>query len=92
MTENLMSKSKPNIIPITSDDFYRFHPEFCFWLKERKDLYLDKLKDKKEVFKYFKKFVTRYNNGELRGERFYSGKMEYNAEIHSSYKWEKNHS
>lgn len=55
-----------NIAELTADDYFRRSREFRLWLKERRDLTLDKLSSR-DAHAQFDTFVRRWNAGELKG-------------------------
>lgn len=51
------------------DDFYRMNPEFREWLKKSKKIIAGEISTA-ESKKYFKKFISKWNNGKL-SDRYY---------------------
>ncbi|KAJ1970544.1 hypothetical protein H4R35_005803, partial [Dimargaris xerosporica] len=61
----------PDITPLTADDYYNKNTEFRVWLLRKKKLYFDELSSR-DNRRYFKDFVTRWNQGTL-SARYYRG-------------------
>ncbi|WAR59715.1 hypothetical protein PtB15_11B355 [Puccinia triticina] len=53
-----------DVEPISSDDFFKKSLEFKFWLKNKKNKFIDQL-DSQKSKKYFEKFVRHWNKGKL---------------------------
>lgn len=62
---------KSTIQPITEEDYFEKSTEFRLWLKENKRKYIDEMSSK-DSRRYFKKFVTKWNDFELE-PKFYKG-------------------
>ncbi|KAJ1984130.1 hypothetical protein H4R34_000841 [Dimargaris verticillata] len=60
-----------DITPLTADDYYNKNTEFRVWLLRKKKLYFDELSSK-DNRRYFKDFVTRWNQVTL-SARYYRG-------------------
>ncbi|KAJ1989916.1 hypothetical protein H4R33_001914, partial [Dimargaris cristalligena] len=73
--------------PIGPEDFYARNSEFRLWLLRKKSVYFDEL-DSKEARSYFKKFVTKWNAGELSG-KYYSGikSSDLDSRAKTRYEW-----
>ncbi|KAI8967497.1 hypothetical protein BDF20DRAFT_829275, partial [Mycotypha africana] len=73
---------------IDEDDYYEKSTEFRLWLRESKHIYFDEL-EAKEARRYFKKFVKKWNQHELK-EKYYQG-FNSSAQLEASestrYKW-----
>ncbi|KAG2231815.1 hypothetical protein BDF21DRAFT_416265 [Thamnidium elegans] len=70
-TDHLPDSLKSTITPITEDAYFEKSTEFRLWLKEHKHKYIDEISSK-ESRRYFKKFVTKWNDFEL-DAKFYKG-------------------
>lgn len=74
---------------LTMDDYFRKNQEFKLWLLQHKKKRVeDDLQDTDEIQKYFKKFVKKWNRGEL-SSKYYSGihSSELSHQQRTSYKW-----
>ena len=56
---------------LTDDDYFRRNAEFQHWLLEDKGIFFDSLPSE-EARKRFRKFVAKWNDGEL-SSKYYSG-------------------
>ncbi|KAI9248945.1 hypothetical protein EDC94DRAFT_624467 [Helicostylum pulchrum] len=70
-TDPLPESLKSTISPITEDSYFEKSTEFRLWLKEHKHKYIDEISSK-ESRRYFKKFVSKWNDFEL-DPKFYKG-------------------
>ncbi|KAI9362253.1 hypothetical protein BD770DRAFT_382247 [Pilaira anomala] len=70
-TKPIPDSLKATIQPITEDAYFEKSTEFRLWLKENKHKYLDEISSK-DARRYFKKFVTKWNDFEL-DPKFYQG-------------------
>mmetsp|Transcript_28245 Transcript_28245/g.57834 ORF Transcript_28245/g.57834 Transcript_28245/m.57834 type:complete len:321 (-) Transcript_28245:267-1229(-) len=79
------SREKPE--PISMDDYFAKNPEFRMWLTAAKKKVFGDLSES-ECKKYFKKFVEKYNDGELT-EKIYKGVSfaELDKSARTTHKW-----
>lgn len=73
-----------SVTPITSDDYYRYHSQFTEWLYKQYKYYFTELTSD-DARHYFKKFVKRYNAGEL-DRRYYSNDIQSSGHT-TSHQW-----
>ncbi|KNE62887.1 hypothetical protein, variant [Allomyces macrogynus ATCC 38327] len=74
-----------NIEPITEDDYFRKATEFRKWLRDDRGQYLDELSSS-DARRVFRKFVRRWNKGELDAE-YYRGTVALAGAETTRYQW-----
>ncbi|KAJ3359219.1 hypothetical protein GGF32_009512 [Allomyces javanicus] len=75
----------PPVDPITEDDYYRKATEFRKWLRDDRGQYLDELASS-DARRVFRKFVRRWNKGELDAE-YYRGTVALAGAETTRYQW-----
>ncbi|KNE61886.1 hypothetical protein AMAG_07156 [Allomyces macrogynus ATCC 38327] len=78
-------RATPSIDPITEDDYYRKATEFRKWLRDDRGQYLDELSSS-DARRVFRKFVRRWNKGELDPE-YYRGTVALAGAETTRYQW-----
>ena len=76
---------------ITMEDYFLKYQEFRLWLLNHKHIRIeDDLKNTEEIERYFKKFVKRWNNGDL-SSKYYSSTGVHSSDLsheqRTNYKW-----
>lgn len=54
---------------LSESDYYRRNQEFQVWLTEEHKIRFSDLPTRQQQKKYFRKFITKWNSGELNGMR-----------------------
>ncbi|KAG2382316.1 hypothetical protein C9374_005518 [Naegleria lovaniensis] len=76
---------------LTMDDYYKKHQEFKLWLlNHKKKRVEDDLQNTEEIMKYFKKFIKKWNRGEL-SSKYYAPSGVHSSDLshqqRTTYKW-----
>ncbi|GAB4815831.1 hypothetical protein N2152v2_002877 [Parachlorella kessleri] len=74
----------PNVVPITSDDYFARNPEFSVWLRDTRHTYFSELSSD-DAHKLFEDFVKAWNAGKL-ASKFYTGTAA-RATQRTGFKW-----
>ncbi|KAJ3370645.1 hypothetical protein GGF31_003959 [Allomyces arbusculus] len=75
----------PPVDPISEDDYFRKATEFRKWLRDDRGQYLDELSSS-DARRVFRKFVRRWNKGELDAE-YYRGTVALGGAETTRYQW-----
>ncbi|WVO13831.1 hypothetical protein L204_101454 [Cryptococcus depauperatus] len=83
--EDLVTLKEIGVKEISEDDYFLKSSEFKSWLKEERGKYLDEMSSE-SAHKYFRKFVRRWNDGELPRKHYNPPKI-LPASSHTGYQW-----